>query len=149
MSTVHLKQILAHALQAIRRSKTLAYWRRVLSPSALMVEMRCARRIDALSTRLTGMRGKIATMSSHLLSGKMGGAVDADCSLRRMLSELKDDLNCIRRDLALWHAKECRGRTGKRLAAAIAQLNRIAAETYAAADRLEWEIVEHDSALAR
>jgi hypothetical protein len=149
MSTVNPKQIFAHALQAIRRSRTLAYWRRVLSPSALVVEARCAHRIDALATRLAGMRGKISKLSSHLLSGKMGGMVDADGSLRRMLSELKDDLNCIRRDLAIWHAKECRGRTGKRLAAAIAQLNHIAAETYAAADRLEWEIVEHDSAVAR
>jgi hypothetical protein len=47
------------------------------------------------------MRAKITTLSSHLLSGKMAGAVDADCSLRRMLSELKDDLNCIRRDPGL------------------------------------------------
>lgn len=148
MSTVNFKQLFADALKAVRRSRTLAYWRRVLSPSALVVEARCARRIDALSTRLTGMRAKITTLSSHLLSGKMAAAVDADRSLRRMLSELKEDLNCIRRDLAMWHAKECRGRTGRRLAAAIAQLNRIAAETYAAADRLEWEIGEHDSAFA-
>jgi hypothetical protein len=149
MLTATLKRVLAAALQSMRRSKTLALWRRTLSPSALFVEMRCARRIDALSRRLMGMRGKIGALSAHLLAGRMEGAVDADRSLRRMLAELKDDLNGIRRDLAQWHAKECRGRTGARLAAAIAQLNRVAADTFAAADRLEWEIEEHDSALAR
>jgi hypothetical protein len=46
--------------------------------------------------------------------------------------------------VALWHVKECRGRTGLRLADAIARLNRVAADTYAAADRLEWEIEDHD-----
>jgi len=149
MLTASLKQLVAAALHSLRRSRTLALWRRVLSPTALFVELRCARRIDALSLRLTGMQGKIGTLSAHLLSGRMEGAVDADCSLRRMLSELKDDLSAIRRDLALWHVKECRGRAGARLEAAIAKLNRIAADTYAAADRLVWEIGEHDRGYAR
>ncbi|MFL6673117.1 MAG: hypothetical protein ACJ8LG_07495 [Massilia sp.] len=144
MLTATLKQIVATALQSIRQSKTLASWRRSLSPSALFVELRCARRIDALSRRLVGMQGKIGTLSAHLLAGNMTAVVDSDRSLRRMLSELKTDLNAIRRDVALWHVKECRGRTGPRLGASIAQLNRIASDTYAAADRLEWEIAEHD-----
>jgi hypothetical protein len=149
MLTANLKQIFVQAFHTVRRSKTLQYWRRVLSPSALVVEVRCARRIDALSKRLAGMRAKIAALSAHLLSGRMDKAIDADASLRRMLAELKHDLNVIRRDLAIWHARECRGRTGARLAASIAQLNRIAADTYAAADRLEWEIEAHDSGYAR
>jgi hypothetical protein len=144
MLTISIRQLVAAAVQSFRRSRTLAAWRRVLSPSALFVEMRCARRIDALSRRLTGMQGKIGRMSAHVLSGGGGAAVDADCSLRRMLTELKDDLNAIRRDLATWHARECRGRAGAALTAAIARLNRIAADTYSAADRLEWEIAEHD-----
>src|SRR3954468_1005821 len=122
--TASLKQIVSVAVHAIRHSRALATWRKWLSPSALFVEMRCARRIDALSRRLLRMRGKIARLSGHLLAGRMEGAVDADRSLRRMLSELRDDLNGIRRDVALWHVKECRGRAGVRLEAAIAQLNR-------------------------
>lgn len=149
MLTASLKQIVATAFQSIRRSRMFALWRRALSPSALFVELRCARRIDALARRLAGMQAKIGRLSGHLLSGRMEGAIDADRSLRRMLSELKDDLTTIRRDLALWHVKECRGRTGPRLEAAIAQLNRIAAETYSAADRLGWEIEEHDRGYAR
>jgi hypothetical protein len=96
-----------------------------------------------------GMHGKIGALSAHLLAGKMEGLVDADRNLRRMLAELKDDLNGIRRDVAHWHVHECRGRTGPRLEASIAQLNKIAAETYAAADRLEWEIEEHDGKLGQ
>lgn len=149
MLTATIKQIVAATLHSLRRSKTLALWRRRLSPSALFVELRCARRIDALSRRLMGMQGKIGALSAHLLSGRMDGAVDADRSLRRMLGELKDDLNGIRRDLAQWYVKECRGRTGARLDASITYLNRVAAETYAAADRLEWEIEEHDRRFGR
>ena len=148
MLTATLKQIVTAAFHAIQRSRTLARWRRALAPSGLFIETRCARRIDALSRRVLAMRAKIAALSGHLLAQRMGRAVDADRSLRRMLGELKDDLNGIRRDLALWHAKECKGRTGARLARSIARLNHIAADTYAAATRLESEIEEHDRAFA-
>ncbi|TFW28374.1 hypothetical protein [Massilia horti] len=149
MLTATIKQIVAATLHSLRSSKTLILWRRRLSPSALFVELRCARRIDALSRRLMGMQRKIGALSAHLLSGRADGAVDADRSLRRMLGELKDDLNGIRRDLAQWYVKECRGRTGPRLDASITHLNRVAADTYAAADRLEWEIEEHDRRFCR
>ena len=146
MLTGAIRQFLATALQSLRDS--LARWPRLL-PSALFVEFRCARRIDALSRRVGRMQQKIARMSAHVLSGRAKGAVDADRSLRRMLAELKLDLNGVRRDLANWHAKECRGRTGALLAAAIERLNRIAADTYLAADRLEWEIEDHDRRYGR
>jgi len=94
------------------------------------------------------MRTKIGIMSGHLNAGSIEGRVDADRNLRRMLSELKDDLSEMRRDLAAWHVKECRGRTGARLEAAIAQLNRIAADTWAAADKLVLQIEEYDGARA-
>lgn len=149
MPTASIKQLVAAALHTLRRSRMFAALRRALSPSALFVEIRCARRIEALSRRLEGMQGKIGNLSAHLLSGSMDGPVDADHSLRRMLAELKDDLNGIRRDLAMWHAKECRGRTGMVLSAAIVQLNKIAADTYSAADRLGWEIDEHDRRYGR
>ncbi|MGZ5201493.1 MAG: hypothetical protein ACXWC4_17155 [Telluria sp.] len=146
MLTGAIRQFLATAVHSLRSS--LAQWPRLL-PSALFVEFRCARRIDALARRVGGMQQKIARMSAHVLSGRAGGAVDADRSLRRMLGELKLDLNGVRRDLATWHAKECRGRTGALLAASIERLNRIAAETYLAADRLEWEIEDHDRRYGR
>jgi hypothetical protein len=149
MLTGSLKQFVTAAVHAFKRSRTLAMWGRALSPSALFVELRCARRIDALARRLTGMQGKIGAMSAHVLSGRAEGPVDADRNLRRMLSELRDDLNGIRRDLAAWHANECRGRTGALLSASIGRLNRIAADTYQAANRLEWEIEEHDARYAR
>jgi hypothetical protein len=149
MLTGSIKLLVAAAVQTLRQSKTLTTWRRALSPSALFVELRCARRIDALSRRLTGMQGKIGRMSAHVLSGGGGSAVDSDRSLRRMLAELKDDLNGIRRDLASWHARECRGRAGAVLTASIARLNKIASDTYLAADRLEWEIAEHDRRYGR
>jgi hypothetical protein len=149
MLTGSIKQLVAVALQSLKRSRMLAAWRRALSPTGLFVELRCARRIDALSTRLLSMQGKIGRMSAHVLSGTEPDAVDKDHSLRRMLAELKDDLNSIRRDLATWHARECRGRTGVVLAAAIARLNRVAADTYLAADRLEWELDEHDRRVSR
>lgn len=137
----HLVCVLLRPLQA---------WFRRLSrlPSALVVEMRCARRIDAAARRVAAMRAKIAAMSCHLSAGGVAGRVDADRNLRRMLAELKDDLNVMRRDLAQWHVKECRGRTGARLEAAIAQLNRIAADTWTAADRLVIQIEEYDGARA-
>jgi hypothetical protein len=87
-------------------------------------------------------------MSGHLSAGNIQGRVDADRKLRRMLAELKDDLSAMRRDLAQWHVKECRGRAGARLEAAIAQLNRIAADTWTAADRLVTQIEEYDGARA-
>jgi hypothetical protein len=149
MLTGSIRQFVDATLHSLKRSKTLASWRRSLSPSALFVELRCARRIDALGRRLTRMHTKIGTMSAHVLSGQAAAAVDADRNLRRMLAELKEDINAIRRDLALWHARECRGRTGPMLAAAIEKLNRIAATTYAAADRLEWDIEEHDRRYGR
>lgn len=148
MTTVSLKQLLAFVAQALRRSRLVARVGRRLLPRGVLVEFRCARRIHAVARRLHGMQGKIAALSGHLQAGRIEGPVDADRNLRRMLAELKDDLNSIRRDLALWHAKECGGRTGATLAEAIAQLNRIAADTYAAADRLGMEIDDHDGRFA-
>ncbi|MDN4060366.1 hypothetical protein QPK31_19335 [Massilia sp. YIM B02769] len=140
----NLKRFVATLLGAV-----LAVGRRIARlPAALLVEMRCARRIDAAARRVNAMRTKIGIMSGHLHAGSIEGRVDADRNLRRMLGELKDDLSEMRRDLAQWHVKECRGRTGARLEAAIAQLNRIAADTWAAADRLVLQIEEYDGARA-
>jgi hypothetical protein len=114
-------------------------------PGGLFAQTRCARHIDATARRVSAMGLRIATLSGRLSAGSIPGMVDADRNLRRMLCELKEDLSDMRRDLALWRTRECRGRAGARLEAAIAHLNRIAADTHAAADRLVRQIEEYDS----
>ena len=118
-------------------------------PGGLFAQTRCARRIEATARRIAAMGNKIGTLSGRLHAGSIPGMVDADRNLRRMLGELKEDLNGMRRDLAKWRVRECRGHEGARLASAIAQLNRIAAEVHAAADHLVRQIEEYDRARAR
>ncbi|MEN3274607.1 MAG: hypothetical protein V7631_397 [Massilia sp.] len=113
-------------------------------PGGLFAQTRCARRIEATARRIAAMGIKIGTLSGRLDAGSISGMVDADRNLRKMLGELKEDLNGMRRDLAKWRVRECRGHEGARLASAIAQLNRIAAEVHAAADHLVRQIEEYD-----
>ncbi|WP_332847912.1 hypothetical protein [Massilia sp. S19_KUP03_FR1] len=116
-------------------------------PASLLVQWRCARRIDAMTHRLLCMRAKIRALSGHLMSGALRGALDPDGTLALMLADLKEETRTLRYQLAQWHVKECKGRAGMRLKASMLVLNRIAAETYAAADRLAWDILEHDARL--
>ena len=121
-----------------------ALWEGMRLPGGLFAQARCARHIDATARRVGQLRSKITTLSSRLHAGSIPGLVDADRSLRRMLGELKDDLNAMRRDVARWHSRECAGRAGARLQAAIARLNRVNADTHAAADLLLGQIEEYD-----
>jgi len=128
-------------------AKLLASFRKAL-PRPL-VEWLCARRLDRMALRLLRMRARIENMSGHLDSGSLDGpllrlASDTDGSLRRMLSGLRDEVGTMRRDLAIWHMRECGGRTGARLAAALARLNDIALDTGAAALRLHQELDERE-----
>jgi hypothetical protein len=141
-----LKQIVAKLLGT--PTAGTPFWDGIRLPGGLFAQTRCARRIDATARRVAAMGAKIGTLSERLNAGSIPGMVDADRSLRRMLCELKDDLAGMRRDLALWRARECRGHAGARLEAAIAHLNRIAADTHAAADRLVRQIEEYDRARA-
>lgn len=136
--TRSMPTIFKHPLAALRRAL----------PRSL-VELLCARRLDRMALRLLRMRARIDAMSGHLGSGALEGpllrlASDADGSLRRMLAGLRDEVGTMRRDLAIWHMRECGGRTGRRLAAALARLNGIALDTGAAALRLERELDEHE-----
>lgn len=117
-------------------------------PASLLVQWRCANRIDAMTRRLLRMRAKIRAMSGHVMSGALKDALDPDGTLAGMLGDLKEETRTLRYQLAQWHINECKGRAGVRLKASMLVLNRIAADTYAAADRLAWEIVEHDAAVA-
>lgn len=126
--------LLKHCLAALRQAL----------PRPL-VELLCARRLDRMALRLLHMRARIDALSGHLDSGVLEGpllrlASDTDGSLRRMLAGLRDEVGTMRRDLALWHMRECGGRTGTRLSAALARLNGIARDTGAAALRLEREL---------
>ncbi|KQQ88914.1 hypothetical protein ASF77_09370 [Massilia sp. Leaf139] len=114
-------------------------------PGGLFAQTRCARHIDATARRVAAMGVKITRLSQRLHAGSVPGLVDADRSLRRMLDELKEELSTMRRDLARWHSRECRGQAGKRLEAAIARLNRVNADTHAAADQLLRLIDEYDA----
>ncbi|MFC5480714.1 hypothetical protein [Massilia suwonensis] len=137
-----LKQIVAMLLRP--RAGRAALWDGMRLPGGLFAQARCARHIDATARRVTQLRIKITTLSNRLHAGSIPGLVDADRSLRRMLGELKDDLNAMRRDMARWHSRECAGRASARLEAAIARLNRVNADTHAAADLLLGQIEEYD-----
>lgn len=138
------KQVLAFFLRPRAASASLRGGIRL--PGGLFAQTRCARHIDATARRVAALGLKITTLSNRLVAGSVPGMVDADRSLRRMLDELKEDLNSMRRDLARWHSRECAGRAGARLEAAIARLNRVNADTHAAADRLRRQIDEYDGA---
>lgn len=131
---------------ARQRAGGTAFGESVRFPGGLFAQTRCARHIDATARRVAKIGIKITTLSTRLHSGSIPGLVDADRSLRRMLGELKEELTGMRRDLARWHSRECAGRAGVRLEAAIARLNRINADTHAAADRLLGQIEEYDAA---
>jgi hypothetical protein len=137
MLTIIIKQLFFGVMR-------LHHW-----PASLMVQWRCAKRIDAMTHRLLRMRAKIKALSGHLMSGALQDALDPDGTLATMLSDLKEETRTLRYQLAQWHVRECKGKAGVRLRASMLVLNRIAAETYAAADRLAWEIVEHDQAVGR
>lgn len=129
---------LAHLFAAVRKAL----------PRPL-IEVLCARRLDRMALRLLRMRARIDAMSGHLDNGALDGpllqlAADTDGSLRRMLAGLRDEVGTMRRDLAVWHMRECGGHTGTRLAAALTRLNGIALDTGAAALRLQRELDEHE-----
>jgi hypothetical protein len=71
--------------------------------------------------------------------------VDADRSLRRMLGELKEDLTAMRRDLARWHSRECRGARRSAAGSGDRAPEPVNADTHAAADRLLGQIEEYDA----
>jgi hypothetical protein len=133
------------AMLVRQRGIVSAFPQGVRLPSGLFAQTRCARHIDATARRVATIGIKITTLSTRLHSGSIPGMVDADRSLRRMLNELKDELTGMRRELARWHSRECAGRAGRRLEAAIARLNRINADTHAAADALLEQIEEYDA----
>jgi len=111
---------------------------------SLGAERRCAMGLDRVADRLASMGAKINLMRSRMRDGGMEVAIDADCSLRDALRGLKDDIRGIRRQLAGMQTPQ----RSARLQRAFAHLGKIAEETYVCADRLQWEIDEHEQKLA-
>jgi hypothetical protein len=121
-------------------------WRRFQDALASIgAYRRSAQRLDALGDRLLLMSGKIDRLRAHLGGGGAGRSVDRDGSLRGFLKELKQDIREIRCQLAAWQVGGAHGR----LLRAVTRLSTIAESTYTLADKLQWEIDEHERTLAR
>ncbi|GEM_PF-2554955 len=107
---------------------------------AMGAQRRCAQRLDAVGDRLLGMGTKINRLRAHISSGTVGQALDTDGNLRGSLKSLKEDIREIRCQLAALQTPLANAR----LARAFARLSKIAEDTYAAADKLQWEIDEYE-----
>jgi hypothetical protein len=102
-------------------------------------DRRCAQRLERLGGRLQALGDRINLLRSYMVQ-ELGEAIDCDHVLRNSLKGLKEDIREIRCQLAGLDAP----RLSTRLQRAFVTLARIAEETYARADKLQWEIDEHD-----
>lgn len=143
MLTLAWKILVCEVLLALTRARGHWHDLMTLMPPVLR-RMRCARRMESLAVRLASMRRKINAFEASLASGAFREAVDADFTIREMLKGLKEDIRHIRCEMAAVPMASRTGFGGQRLGSAIAHLHAVAEETYVAADRLLWEIGEHD-----
>jgi len=111
---------------------------------ALGAERRCAMRLDRIGDRLVTMGSRINFLRSRIAGGLAGEAIDADRSLRAALKGLKEDIRGIRCQLV----STPKPQLSARLERAFARLAGIAEQTYCSADKLQWEIDEHDDRFA-
>lgn len=109
--------------------------------SSLGAERRCAMRLDAMADRLASMGQKIDLLRQRIRAGDGDEPVDDDATLREALKSLKEDIRDIRCQLTAMDAPQLSGRIER----AIRRLSLIAEETYTSADKLQWEIAEHDA----
>lgn len=126
-----IKNLLREMHDGFRRAGTMF--------AALGAERRCAVRLDHLSDRLRGMGQRINLLRS-CMADEVGEAIDCDHALRDALRGLKEDIREIRCQLAGMHTPQL----SARILRAFARLGSIAEETYLSADKLQWEIDEHD-----
>jgi hypothetical protein len=136
MLTATIKHIIRDVLDVFRRAELLLL--------SLGAERRCAMRLDRVADRLLVMAGRINALRERIDGGDVDEAIDADGMLRDSLKGLKEDIRVIRCQLAGMR----RPQLSARMQRAFARLNRVAEETYASADKLQWEIDEHDQRLA-
>lgn len=143
MLTLAWKILVCEVLLALNRAR--GHWHGLMTLMPPVVRrLRCARRMESLAERLTSMRRKINAFEASLAAGAFKEAVDADFTIREMLKGLKEDIRHIRCEMAAVPMASRTGFGGQRLGEAIANLHAVAEETYVAADRLFWEIGEHD-----
>ncbi|HEY0488069.1 MAG TPA: hypothetical protein VGD30_01015 [Telluria sp.] len=144
MLTLAWKILVAEVLRACQRAR--GHWGEILLlflPPGVR-QLRCARRIYALAVRLESMRCKIMAFEASIVGGAFKDAVDADFTIRAMLNGLKEDIREIRCEMAAVPNAARAGPGGEHLSEAIDRLYSVAQATYIAADRLLWEIGEHD-----
>jgi phage shock protein A len=134
MFAATLKLVIHELLELFRRGQ--------LFLQSLGAERRCALRMDRVADRLAGMGARIDTLRARLQQ-EVDQAIDADGMLRDSLRGLKEDIRGIRCQLAALRRPQLSARVQR----AFARLSQVAEQTYASADRLQWEIEEHDQAL--
>lgn len=131
MLSATLKMFIRDVLDVFRRAEKLLL--------SLGAERRCAMRLDRMADRLLAMGERIDVLRSRM-GGGVDEAIDADGSLRDALKGLKDDISGIRCQVGGMGRPNLNARVQR----AFARLSKVAAQTYARADKLQWEIDEHD-----
>lgn len=119
-------------MEAIRRAQGFLI--------ALGAERRCAMRLDRVADRLAAMGGRINELRLRMDGRGADEAIDSDFMLRDALRGLKEDIRNIRCQLAGIRVAEL----SRRMQRSFIRLTKIAEETYVNADRLQWEIADHD-----
>jgi hypothetical protein len=135
-----LSGTIKHFIQHFIRDVLDAFRRAELLLLSLGAERRCAMRLDRVSERLLSMGARINVLRARMDDGDVDEAVDADGMLRDALKGLKEDIRGIRCQLAGMR----RPQLSARMQRAFSRLSLVAEETYASADKLQWEIDEHD-----
>lgn len=125
------KVLIRDALNGFRRAEQLLL--------SLGAERRCAMRLDRLSDRLLAMGERIDALRSRMRGG-VDEVIDGDGALRDSLKGLKEDVGAIRCQLGSMGTPQ----QSARLQRAFVRLSRVAAHIYVRADKLQWEIDEHD-----
>lgn len=133
MTTANFKHVVQDLLRRV-----------MLTLQSLGAERRCAVRLDRVADRLHFMGGRINLLRERMGGGGLDEPIDEDRALRDSLKELKEDIRAIRCQL---FGMEQPG-VSARLQRTFARLSRVAEETYASADKLQWEIDEHDGKFA-
>lgn len=131
MLAATIKNLLRDVLEVLRRIEPML--------ASLGAERRCALRLDRLGDRLCDMGARINLLRTRMAE-ELGEAVDSDHLLRDALKGLKEDIREIRLQLAGMQSAQL----SARLQRAFSRLGKIAEETYSSADKLQWEIDEHD-----
>lgn len=133
MTTANFKHLLHELLRRVE-----------LYLASLGAERRCAIRLDRIGDRLLGMGSRINMLRERMQVGVVDEPVDDDGALRTSLKGLKEDIRGVRCQLFSMQGPGL----SARLERAFARLNSIAEQTYALADKLQWEIDEHDAKFA-